>query len=110
MSEAQVKNDVVAEAPSAEELKNLKRAAEDDEVDSKKQKTNGANHEDAEDEENGEGERRRKIWKEKVKMWRKMKRKEKAKDFFGLLDISIRIQMRKAKTKKGKEMKMRANK
>merc|ERR1711935_1298923 len=56
MSEAQVKNDVVAEAPSAEELKNLKRAAEDDEVDSKKQKTNGANHEDAEDEENGEGE------------------------------------------------------
>merc|ERR1711892_529990 len=56
MSEAQVKNDVVAEAPSAEELKNLKRAAEDDEVDSKKQKTNGANHEDAEEEEDLDGE------------------------------------------------------
>jgi len=56
MSEAQVNNDVVADAPSAEELKNLKRAAEDEEVDAKKQKTNGANHEDAEDEENGEGE------------------------------------------------------
>merc|ERR1711935_26344 len=57
MSEAQVKNDVVAKAPSAEELKNLKRAAEDDEVDSKKQKTNGANHEDAgEEEEDLDGE------------------------------------------------------
>jgi len=57
MSEAEVKNDVAAEAPSAEELKNLKRAAEDEEVDAKKQKTeNGANHDEAEDEENGEGE------------------------------------------------------
>jgi len=57
MSEAEVKNDVAPEAPSAEDLKNLKRAAEDEEVDAKKQKTeNGANHDEAEDEENGEGE------------------------------------------------------
>merc|ERR1719151_586575 len=37
MSDAEVKNDVAAEAPSAEELKAKKRSAEDDEVDHKKQ-------------------------------------------------------------------------
>merc|ERR1712214_187659 len=67
-SDAEVKNDVAAEAPSAEELKAQKRSAEDDEVDHKKQKTeNGSNgaaaedegeeEEDAEEEEvDGEGE------------------------------------------------------
>merc|ERR1712112_128747 len=68
MSDAEVKNDVAAEAPTAEELKAQKRSAEDDEVDHKKQKTeNGSNgataedegeeEEDAEEEEvDGEGE------------------------------------------------------
>merc|ERR1712024_18475 len=55
MSDAEVKNDVAAEAPSAEELKAQKRSAEDDEVDHKKQKTeNGSNGAAAEEE--GEGE------------------------------------------------------
>merc|ERR1712212_1291502 len=65
MSDAEVKNDVAAEAPTAEELKAQKRSAEDDEVDHKKQKTeNGSNgaaaegegeeEEDAEEEEGGE--------------------------------------------------------
>merc|ERR1712060_708491 len=58
MSDAEVKNDVAAEAPSAEELKAQKRSAEDDEVDHKKQKTeNGSNgaaaEEEGEDEEEG---------------------------------------------------------
>merc|ERR1712037_816692 len=61
MSDAEVKNDVAAEAPSAEELKAQKRSAEDDEVDHKKQKTeNGSNGAAAEGEEeedvDGEGE------------------------------------------------------
>merc|ERR1712001_449681 len=67
MSDAEVKNDVAAEAPSAEELKAQKRSAEDDEVDHKKQKTeNGSNgaaaeeegeeEEDAEEEEDVDGE------------------------------------------------------
>merc|ERR1712130_750110 len=64
MSDAEVKNDVAAEAPSAEELKAQKRSAEDDEVDHKKQKTeNGSNgaaeeegEEDAEEEEDIDGE------------------------------------------------------
>merc|ERR1712215_150306 len=51
MSDAEVKNDVAAEAPTAEELKAQKRSAEDDEVDHKKQKTeNGSNGATAEDE------------------------------------------------------------
>merc|ERR1712055_194699 len=51
MSDAEVKNDVAAEAPTAEELKAQKRSAEDDEVDHKKQKTeNGSNGAAAEDE------------------------------------------------------------
>merc|ERR1712126_136976 len=66
MSDAEVKNDVAAEAPTAEELKAQKRSAEDDEVDHKKQKTeNGSNgataedegeEEDAEEEEDIDGE------------------------------------------------------
>merc|ERR1712008_364016 len=52
MSDAEVKNDVAAEAPSAEELKAKKRSAEDDDVDVKKQKTENGKH----DEENGEDE------------------------------------------------------
>merc|ERR1712020_629525 len=60
MSDAEVKNDVAAEAPSAEELKAQKRSAEDDEVDHKKQKTengsNGAAEEDGEEEEDVDGE------------------------------------------------------
>merc|ERR1712240_411201 len=61
MSDAEVKNDVAAEAPTAEELKAQKRSAEDDEVDHKKQKTeNGSNGATAEDEGeedvDGEGE------------------------------------------------------
>merc|ERR1711890_96206 len=60
-SDAEVKNDVAAEAPTAEELKAQKRSAEDDEVDHKKQKTengsNGATAEDeGEEEEDAEGE------------------------------------------------------
>merc|ERR1711981_276971 len=65
MADAEVKNDVAAEAPSAEELKAQKRSAEDDEVDHKKQKTeNGSNgaaaevegeeEEDLDEEEGGE--------------------------------------------------------
>merc|ERR1712243_79835 len=60
MSDAEVKNDVAAEAPSAEELKAQKRSAEDDEVDHKKQKTengsNGATAEDGGEEEDVDGE------------------------------------------------------
>merc|ERR1711910_10303 len=67
MSDAEVKNDVAAEAPSAEELKAQKRSAEDDEVDHKKQKTEngsigaaaeeeGEEEEDAEEEEDIDGE------------------------------------------------------
>jgi hypothetical protein len=52
MSDAEVKNDVASEAPSAEELKNKKRSAEDDDVDVKKQKVENGKH----DEENGEDE------------------------------------------------------
>merc|ERR1711971_193037 len=52
MSDAEVKNDIAAEAPSAEELKSQKRSAEDDDVDVKKQKTENGKH----DEENGEDE------------------------------------------------------
>merc|ERR1712013_150528 len=50
MSDAEVKNNVAAEAPTAEELKAKKRSAEDDDVDVKKQKTENGKH----DEENGE--------------------------------------------------------
>merc|ERR1712130_597273 len=56
MSDAEVKNDVAAEAPSAEELKAQKRSAEDDEVDHKKQKTENGSKEDAEEEEDIDGE------------------------------------------------------
>merc|ERR1711872_104429 len=49
MSDAEVKNNVAAEAPTAEELKAQKRSAEDDDVDVKKQKTENGKH----DEENG---------------------------------------------------------
>merc|ERR1711910_236582 len=58
MSDAEVKNDVAAEAPSAEELKNKKRSAEDDDVDVKKQKVENGKHdeEDAEEEEDIDGE------------------------------------------------------
>merc|ERR1711955_146461 len=57
MSDAEVKNDVAAEAPTAEELKAQKRSAEDDEVDHKKQKTeNGSNGATAEDEGDIDGE------------------------------------------------------
>merc|ERR1712013_110221 len=52
MSDAEVKNNVAAEAPTAEELKAKKRSAEDDDVDVKKQKTENGKH----DEENGEDE------------------------------------------------------
>merc|ERR1711912_212582 len=55
MSDAEVKNDVAAEAPSAEELKAKKRTAEDDDVDVKKQKTENG-EENGEDEEAEEGE------------------------------------------------------
>jgi len=56
MSDAEVKNDVAAEAPSAEELKAKKRTAEDDDVDVKKQKTENGDHENGEDEEDAEEE------------------------------------------------------
>merc|ERR1711981_240738 len=64
MSDAEVKNNVAAEAPTAEELKAQKRSAEDDDVDVKKQKTengkheeeNGEDEEDAEEEEDIDGE------------------------------------------------------
>merc|ERR1712054_431248 len=61
MSDAEVKNDVAAEAPTAEELKAQKRSAEDDDVDVKKQKVeNGKDEEDIDGEEeedlDGEGE------------------------------------------------------
>merc|ERR1711915_806351 len=57
MSDAEVKNDVAAEAPTAEELKAQKRSAEDDDVDVKKQKVeNGEDEEEAEDEEDIDGE------------------------------------------------------
>merc|ERR1712001_775042 len=52
MSEAEVNNDIAAEAPSAEELKSMKRSAEDSEIEAKKLKTaNGKHEEDAEEEE-----------------------------------------------------------
>merc|ERR1712106_498727 len=86
MSEAQVKNDVVAEAPSAEELKNLKRAAEGDE----EEDLEGEGEDVEEDEEEGEGE---------GLFWAP-----------GHFYTYPSKKMRKAKTKKGKEMKMRANK
>merc|ERR1712243_291093 len=58
MSDAEVKNNVAAEAPTAEELKAKKRSAEDDDVDVKKQKTENGKHdeENGEDEEDGEEE------------------------------------------------------
>merc|ERR1712173_540992 len=58
MSDAEVKNNVAAEAPTAEELKAQKRSAEDDDVDVKKQKTENGKHdeENGEDEEDGEEE------------------------------------------------------
>merc|ERR1712130_545977 len=58
MSDAEVKNNVAAEAPTAEELKAQKRSAEDDDVDVKKQKTENGEHdeENGEDEEDGEEE------------------------------------------------------
>merc|ERR1711955_67871 len=56
MSDAEVKNDVAAEAPTAEELKAQKRSAEDDEVDHKKQKTENGSNGDAEEEEDIDGE------------------------------------------------------
>merc|ERR1719323_1301530 len=57
MSEAEVKNDVAAEAPSAEDLKAKKRSAEDDDVDVKKQKTENGDHaENGEEEEDAEEE------------------------------------------------------
>merc|ERR1712121_413485 len=58
MSDAEVKNNVAAEAPTAEGLKAQKRSAEDDDVDVKKQKTENGKHdeENGEDEEDGEEE------------------------------------------------------
>merc|ERR1711915_604191 len=59
MSDAEVKNDVAAEAPTAEELKAQKRSAEDDDVDVKKQKVENGKHEediDGEEEEDLDGE------------------------------------------------------
>merc|ERR1712137_1064017 len=57
MSDAEVKNGVAAEAPSAEDLKAKKRSAEDDDVDVKKQKTeNGHDAENGDDDEEAEEE------------------------------------------------------
>merc|ERR1711902_53391 len=57
MSEAGVKNDVAAEAPSAEELKSKKRSAEDSEIEAKKLKgENGTHEENGEEEEDAEEE------------------------------------------------------
>lgn len=57
MSDAEVKNGVATEAPTAEDLKAKKRSAEDDDVDVKKQKTeNGHDAENGEDEEDAEEE------------------------------------------------------
>merc|ERR1712001_289218 len=57
MSEAEVNNDIAAEAPSAEELKSMKRSAEDSEIEAKKLKTaNGKHEEDVEEEEDEEEE------------------------------------------------------
>merc|ERR1712227_1106528 len=57
MSDAEVKNGVAAEAPSAEDLKGKKRSAEDDDVDVKKQKTeNGHDAENGDDDEEAEEE------------------------------------------------------
>merc|ERR1712062_586813 len=51
MSEAEVNNDVAAEAPSAEELKSKKRSAEDSEIEAKKLKGENGTHEENEEEE-----------------------------------------------------------
>merc|ERR1712226_351293 len=57
MSEAEVNNDIAAEAPSAEELKSKKRSAEDSEVEAKKLKSeNGKHEENVEEEEDAEEE------------------------------------------------------
>jgi len=57
MSDAEVKNMVGGDAPSADELKSLKRSHQDEEVDGKKQKTeNGSNGDHAEEEDDGEEE------------------------------------------------------
>merc|ERR1711874_346354 len=57
MSEAEVKNDVVANANSAEELKSKKRSAEDSEIEAKKLKAeNGKHEENGEEEEDAEEE------------------------------------------------------
>jgi len=58
MSDAEVKNDVAAEAPTAEELKGVKRAAEDGDDAVKKQKTeaNGEGNGHTVEEEDGEEE------------------------------------------------------
>jgi len=57
MSEAEVKNDVAAEAPSAEELKSKKRSAEESEIEAKKLKSeNGKHEENGEEEEDAEEE------------------------------------------------------
>merc|ERR1712045_355002 len=57
MSEAEVNNDIAAEAPSAEELKSKKRSAEDSEIEAKKLKSeNGKHEENVEEEEDAEEE------------------------------------------------------
>merc|ERR1712080_24727 len=64
MSDAEVKNDVAAEAPTAEELKAQKRSAEDDEEDAEEEEdidgeeeedVDGEGEEDLDEEEGGEG-------------------------------------------------------
>jgi len=57
MSETEAKTDAVAEQPTAEEIKGTKRAAEEEEVEAKKQKTNGSTNGAAKDAEaNGDAE------------------------------------------------------
>merc|ERR1712156_1274598 len=57
MSEAEVNNDVAANANSAEELKSKKRSAEDSEIEAKKLKAeNGKHEENGEEEEDAEEE------------------------------------------------------
>merc|ERR1711973_945375 len=57
MSETEAKTDAVAEKPTAEEIKGTKRAAEEEEVEAKKQKANGSTNGAAKDAEaNGDAE------------------------------------------------------
>merc|ERR1711976_1143554 len=55
MSDAEVKNDVAAEAPSAEELKAKKRSAEDDDLGEEEEDLDGEGEDELDEEDGGEG-------------------------------------------------------